>query len=77
MTLNDRRWVSDIRGALIADVLLKYLHLWELLSSVELQPEVEDTHIFGSSLLLASTPQNRLMKLYLLGLLISILWKEF
>jgi len=52
-------------------------HLWEILSSVELQPEVEDTCIFGSSLLLASAPQNWLMRLYLLGVLISILGKEF
>jgi len=27
-------------------VLIEYLHLWELLSNVELQPEVEDTHIW-------------------------------
>ena len=27
-------------------VLIEYLHLWELLSNVVLQPEVEDTHIW-------------------------------
>jgi len=27
-------------------VLIEYLHLWELLSNVELQPEVEDIHIW-------------------------------
>jgi len=38
------RWISDIRGALTGPVLIEYLHLWELLSNVVLQPEVEDTH---------------------------------
>jgi len=41
-----RRWISDIKGALSVPVLIEYLHLWELLSNVELQPEVEDTHIW-------------------------------
>jgi len=27
-------------------VMIEYLHLWELLSNVELQPEVEDIHIW-------------------------------
>jgi len=27
-------------------VLVEYLHLWELLSNVELQPEMEDIHIW-------------------------------
>jgi hypothetical protein len=43
--LTERRWVSDIRGALIVNVLSYYIHLWEILIDVELQPEVEDTHI--------------------------------
>jgi len=41
-----RSWISDIKGALIVPVLVEYLHLWELLSTVVLQPEVEDTHIW-------------------------------
>ena len=40
------RWISDIRGALSVQVMIEYLHLWELLSNVELQPEVEDIHIW-------------------------------
>lgn len=43
---NDGRWISDIKGALTVHVLIEYLHLWELLSTVVLQPEVEDTHIW-------------------------------
>jgi hypothetical protein len=38
--------ISDIRGALTVDVLAEYLGLWDLLSDVALQPEVEDTHIW-------------------------------
>ena len=38
--LNNRTWVSDIRGALTVQVLLSY---------VELQPDVEDTHIWTFS----------------------------
>jgi hypothetical protein len=42
-----RRWVSDIKGALSVAVLMEYLHLWELLSSFELQPSIEDKHLFS------------------------------
>jgi len=37
-TITGGRWISDIRGALSVQVLIEYLHLWELLSNVELQP---------------------------------------
>jgi len=47
--LNNRTWVSDIRGALTVQVLIEYINLWELLSNVELQPDVEDTHIWTFS----------------------------
>jgi len=47
--LNNRTWVSDIRGALTVQVLIEYINLWELLSNVELQPDVEDTHIWKVS----------------------------
>ncbi|KAG2628069.1 hypothetical protein PVAP13_3KG315327 [Panicum virgatum] len=43
------RWISDIKGALTVPVLVEYLHLWELLSNVVLQPDVEDTHIWKFS----------------------------
>ena len=48
-SLNNRTWVSDIRGALTVQVLIEYINLWELFSNVELQPDVEDTHIWKFS----------------------------
>ena len=47
--LTGGRWISDIRGALSVQVLVEYLYLWDLLSIVELQPEVEDIHIWRFS----------------------------
>jgi hypothetical protein len=44
--LTDRCWVSDIREALTVVVLEEFLALWDLLSEVMLQPEVEDLHIW-------------------------------
>jgi hypothetical protein len=35
--LRDRRWVSDIRGVLIVQVLMEYLQLWNLVDNLELQ----------------------------------------
>jgi hypothetical protein len=45
--LSNRKWISDIKGALSVGVLVDYLNLWELLSEIVLQPEVEDKHIFS------------------------------
>ena len=47
--MTEMRWISDIRGALTVDVLAEYLALWDLLSDVVLQPEIEDTHIWQFS----------------------------
>jgi len=47
--LENRKWVSDIRGALTVTVLTEYIHLWELLSTVMLQQDVEDSHIWQFS----------------------------
>jgi hypothetical protein len=44
--LTDRSWVFDIGGALTMVVLEEFLALWDLLSEVMLQPEVEDLHIW-------------------------------
>jgi len=47
--MTERRWISDIRGALTVVVLAEYLWLWDLLSEVVLQPEIEDNHIWQFS----------------------------
>ena len=47
--LHNRRWISDIKGALTVQVLIEYIHLWQRLSNVDLQPKVEDTHIWQFS----------------------------
>lgn len=39
--LTDMRWVTNIQG-----VLTEYLRPWDLLSHVDLQPDVEDHHIW-------------------------------
>jgi hypothetical protein len=45
--LANRRWTSDINGALTVGAITDYLHLWEILSGFELQPGREDKHIFS------------------------------
>ncbi|WVZ89347.1 hypothetical protein U9M48_035768 [Paspalum notatum var. saurae] len=40
--LTNRRWVTDIRGALTVQVLVEYLRIWELVDEVSLQPGVPD-----------------------------------
>jgi hypothetical protein len=42
----NRAWVSDIQGALTVGVVVEYLHLWDLLTDLELQPEVEDSYVW-------------------------------
>lgn len=47
--LTNSSWISDIQRALSVTVIAEYLHLWDLLLEVELQPEVEDSHIWRFS----------------------------
>jgi hypothetical protein len=47
MTLSNRRWISDIKGALTVGALIEYLHVWEALSDIDMQPNIEDKHIFS------------------------------
>ncbi|WVZ69533.1 hypothetical protein U9M48_018306 [Paspalum notatum var. saurae] len=42
--VTDRKWVSDISGALSVQVLVEYLRLWSLIEGVELRPDVADKH---------------------------------
>jgi hypothetical protein len=45
--LTNRRWVSDIKGALTWRALVDYLHLWNAITDVVLQPNSKDKHIFS------------------------------
>ena len=47
--LSDGSWITDIKGALTLQVLTEYLQLWDLLSNFQLQPDVEDVHIWQFS----------------------------
>jgi len=47
--LHNRRWISDLRGALTVDVIFEYIQLWDLLENFELQQAVDDTHIWQFS----------------------------
>lgn len=40
----NRKWVSDIQGALTVQVLVKYLQFWNLLDRLELQQDMPDQH---------------------------------
>jgi hypothetical protein len=40
------KWILDILGALTVGVIVEYLHMWDILSSVGLQQEVQDSHFW-------------------------------
>jgi hypothetical protein len=42
--LTENRWISDIRGAITVGIIVDYLHLWDILLTVELQMGTRDTH---------------------------------
>jgi hypothetical protein len=44
--LDGNKWISDIRGALTVGVITKYLHLWNILTEVQLLQGVEDSHFW-------------------------------
>ena len=45
----DRSWVMDIRGGLSVEVILDFLSLWDLIYDFQLQPDIEDSHIWRFS----------------------------
>jgi len=47
--MTELRWVRDIRGATTVAVLAEYFRLWDLLSEVVLQPDVDDSHVWKFS----------------------------
>lgn len=44
--LSNRRWVTDIRGRLIVEVVMVYLLLWDQLDGVQLQQDTPDQYIW-------------------------------
>lgn len=64
--LTDQKWISDVQGALSADVTVEFLELWDNISEVELQPGVEDFHIWRF-LCVDSTLQSQHMTVFFQG----------
>jgi hypothetical protein len=44
--LHNRSWVQDIRGARTVEVLLDYLHVWDMVDEIILHPEIPDRYIW-------------------------------
>ena len=42
--LHNRSWVQDIRGARTVEVLLDYLHIWDMVDGIILHPEILDRY---------------------------------
>jgi len=42
--LHNRRWVSDIKGALTVEVLVEYLQIWDLVDDFNLHPDIPNHH---------------------------------
>jgi hypothetical protein len=59
--LQNHAWVSDIQETLTTAIIVEYIELWDLLEEVQLQQEMDDTHIFGGWMQIASTQLDRLM----------------
>jgi hypothetical protein len=47
--LINAKWIEDIRGSVSLEALMDYLILWDIISEVELQVGVQDTHIWKLS----------------------------
>uniref|UniRef100_A0A0A9C4B4 Uncharacterized protein n=1 Tax=Arundo donax TaxID=35708 RepID=A0A0A9C4B4_ARUDO len=47
--LQNRRWVSDIRGHLTVQVLVDYLKVWDAVDNVMLQLGVQDQYVWKLS----------------------------
>jgi hypothetical protein len=42
-------WTADIQGVVTIEIIVEYIQMWELLLDIQLQPEVEDTHVWRLS----------------------------
>jgi hypothetical protein len=47
--LLNHAWVLDVQGGLPVGVLVDYLQLWDILADFQLQPGIEDRHIWRFS----------------------------
>lgn len=45
----NRRWVADIKGAVIVQVMLEYLDIWDMIDNMVLQPNVPGQHTWKLS----------------------------
>jgi hypothetical protein len=45
--LANRSWLNDIKGALTVEVLADFLDLWDVILTVNINPQREDKHIFS------------------------------
>jgi hypothetical protein len=60
--LSNRRWLTDIRGAITVGVLADFLDLWDILCSINLHLNQEDKHFFLDLQQRESTQPKLLMK---------------
>ena len=47
--IQNRRWVGDIKGARTIEVLIEYLHIWDIVDGLLLQPDVQDRYTWKLS----------------------------
>ena len=47
--IQNRRWVGDIKGALTIEVLIEYLHIWDIVDDLLLQSDVQDRYTWKLS----------------------------
>ena len=47
--LTNRAWIADIQGVIAVGVMVDFLHLWDILSVTDLQPEQKGRHIWRLS----------------------------
>ena len=64
--LSNQTWISDIQGALTVGVISEYLALWDIVTSVQLRPEVNNAHFFVSPPM-GSTQPRQPMRVFSLG----------
>jgi hypothetical protein len=65
--LGNRRWVSDLKGALTVDLIFEHLQLWDFLENFKLQPYLEDTVDKKRQLVSCMTPHEDLGDLLSFG----------